>query len=303
MSKPATLITPELLQTIPLPLPAEGGDKEERGRVLVVGGGRETPGALLLAGEAALRAGAGKLQIATGAANAPLVAGRMPEARVFALPETKAGRLKTSAAGVLGKHLGRAQAVCIGPGMIEDESVGRFVRAALRFCREVPVVLDAGAVACLATGRGLLHELESRAVITPNADELADIFGEDKDELKARPLDASRRAARELRCVVALKGRETFIASPDGRAYVNRAGTIGLATSGSGDVLAGLIAGLVARGAEACRAAAWGVYVHALAGERLSNRLGPLGLLARELPGEIPLVMLELSKREKECKR
>jgi ADP-dependent NAD(P)H-hydrate dehydratase len=156
-------------------------------------------------------------------------------------------------------------------------------------------VLDAGAVACLSSGRGLLHELEGRAVVTPNADELADIFGENKEELTARPLDAARRAAREFRCVVALKGRETFVASPDGRAYVNRAGTVGLATSGSGDVLAGVIAGLVARGAEPLRAAAWGVYVHALAGERLAEKYGPLGLLARELPGEIPRLMSELS--------
>lgn len=295
-AKRATLITPEVLRAIPLPMPDEGGDKEERGRVLVVGGGRETPGALLLAGTAALRAGAGKLQVATGAANAPLVAGRLPEARVFALPETKAGRLKPSAAAALREQFAAAQAVCIGPGMLEDESVARFVRGALRFCRGVPVVLDAGAVACLSSGRELLHELEGRAVVTPNADELADIFGEDKNELTARPLETALRAAREFRCVVALKGRETFVASPGGAAYVNRAGTVGLATSGSGDVLAGLIAGLVARGAEALRAAAWGVYVHALAGERLAERHGPLGLLARELPGEIPRIMRELSE-------
>jgi ADP-dependent NAD(P)H-hydrate dehydratase len=297
MAERATLITPEVLRKIPLPGPAAGGDKEERGRVLVVGGGRETPGALLLAGTAALRAGAGKLQVATGAGVAPHVASRLPEARVFALPETRAGRLRPSAAAAaLREHLGGAQAVCMGPGMIEDESVARLVRAALRFCRDVPVVLDAGAVACLASGRDLLHELEGRAVVTPNGDELSDVFGEGKEGLTARPLDAARRAAREFGCVVALKGRETFIASPDGRAYVNRAGTVGLATSGSGDVLAGVIAGLVARGAEPFAAAAWGVYMHALAGERLSSRLGPLGLLARELPGEIPGVMYELPK-------
>lgn len=296
--KRATLITPEVLRRIPLPVPDAGGDKEERGRVLLVGGGRETPGALLLAGTAALRAGAGKLQVATGAANAPLVASRMPEARVFALPETKAGKLKPSAAVALREHFGGAQCVCIGPGMIEDESVARFVRAALRFCRDVPVVLDAGAVACLSTGRELLHELQGRAVVTPNADELSDIFAEDKEKLTSRPLDTALRAAREFRCVVALKGRETFIASPDGEVYVNRAGTVGLATSGSGDVLAGVIAGLVARGAAAFAAAAWGVHMHALAGERLSERLGPLGLLARELPGEIPSVMHELSKAD-----
>jgi len=297
--KRATLITPEVLRRIPLPVPDRGGDKEERGRVLLVGGGRETPGALVLAGEAALRAGAGKLQVATGACVAPLVASRLPEARVFALPESKKGKLKPSAAVGLRERFGGAQCVCIGPGMIEDESVAFFVRAALRFCREVPVVLDAGAVACLSAGRELLHELQGRAVVTPNADELADIFGEDKDALTARALDTALRAAREFRCVVALKGRETFIASPDGRAYVNRAGTVGLATSGSGDVLAGVIAGLVARGAEPFAAAAWGVHVHALAGERLSERLGPLGLLARELPGEIPGVMRELSESKK----
>lgn len=298
LDKRATLITSELLRRTPLPIPDAGGDKEKRGRVLVVGGGRETPGALLLAGTAALRAGAGKLQIAIGAANAPLVAGHMPEARVFALPETKTGKLKPSAAVALREHFGGAQCVCIGPGMIEDESVARFVRAALRFCREVPVVLDAGAVACLSTCRELLHELQGRAVVTPNTDELADIFAEDREELNARPLDTALRAAREFRCVVALKGRETFIASPDGKVYVNRAGTIGLATSGSGDVLAGVIAGLVARGTEPFDAAVWGVHMHALAGERLSERLGPLGLLARELPGEIPLVMRELSESD-----
>lgn len=301
--KRAKLITPELLRRIPLPEPDARGDKEARGRVLLVGGGRETPGALLLAGVSALRAGAGKLQVATVETNAPLVAINLPEARVFALPETKAGRLKTTAASTLRDHFARAQAVCIGPGMIEDESVARFVRAALRFCKDVPVVLDAGAVECLSTERDLLHELEGRAVVTPNADELADIFGEEKEELTSRPLEAALRAAREFRCVVALKGSETFIASPEGRAYVNRAGTVALATSGSGDVLAGLIAGLVARGAEPLHAAVWGVHIHALAGERLSERVGPLGLLARELPFEIPRVMHELSNSEKERTR
>ena len=93
-----------------------------------------------------------------------------------------------------------------------------------------------------------------------------------------------------------LKGRETFVASPGGKVFVNRAGSVGLATSGSGDVLAGVIAGLVARGAEPARAAAWGVYLHALAGERLARRVGPLGFLARELPAEIPPLMAELSR-------
>jgi hydroxyethylthiazole kinase-like uncharacterized protein yjeF len=293
--KAATVITPDVLRRMPLPFPEEGGDKEERGRVLVVGGGRETPGAVVLAGVAALRAGAGKLQIATGESSAPLVAASIPEARVFALPETRAGRLTKSAGSLLEEHLGEAQCVCVGPGMIEDEAVSRFAADALRLCESVPIVLDAGAIACLRDGAELLRALEGRAVVTPNADELADIYGVAASEMKAAPLEAALRAARDFRAVVALKGRETFIASPEGRVYVNRAGSVGLATSGSGDVLAGLIAGLVARGADAFRGAVWGVHVHALAGERLAETVAPLGFLARELLDEIPPLLSELS--------
>jgi ADP-dependent NAD(P)H-hydrate dehydratase len=295
--KGPTLITPELLRATPLPWPDEGGDKEERGRVLVVGGGRETPGAVVLAGVAALRAGAGKLQVATGASNAALVASSLPEARVFALTETRAGKLSRSACARLEEHLGKARCVCVGPGMIEGESVARFVEEALRLCRDAAVVLDAGAVACLNKGRDLLHALGGRAVVTPNADELAEIYGEGLAASGGAPA-AARRAADEFRAVFVLKGRETFVASPGGETYVNRAGSVGLATSGSGDVLAGVIAGLVARGAEPTRAAAWGVHLHALAGERLARRVGPLGFLARELPAEIPPLMAELSRAD-----
>ncbi|HEX8284423.1 MAG TPA: NAD(P)H-hydrate dehydratase [Pyrinomonadaceae bacterium] len=295
MEREATLINAKVLRKIPLPMPDRGGDKEERGRVLVVGGGRETPGAAVLAGTSALRAGAGKLQVATGASNAALVASALPEARVFALPETRAGKLSKAACAKLEEHLSKAQCVLLGPGLMEDESVARFVEATLRLCGEVPVVLDAGAVACLGGGgRGLLHALEGRAVVTPNADELELIYGDETAGGDDR-LASARRAAEEWRAVVVLKGRETFIASPGGAAYVNRAGNVGLATSGSGDVLAGVIAGLVARGAEALHAAAWGVHLHALAGERLSRRAGLLGFLARELPAEIPPLMSELS--------
>ncbi|HEX8558578.1 MAG TPA: NAD(P)H-hydrate dehydratase [Pyrinomonadaceae bacterium] len=294
MKREPILITPEVLRRTPLPMPEEGGDKEERGRVLVVGGGRETPGAVVLAGTAALRAGAGKLQVATGESNAALVASALPEARVFALPETRAGKLSKAACAKLEEHLGKAQCVCIGPGMVEDESVARFVGATLGMRADAPVVLDAGAVACLGAGRRLLHALEGRAVVTPNGDELEKIYGEESKG--GDRLAVARRAADEFRAVVVLKGRETFVVSPGGGAYVNRAGSVGLATSGSGDVLAGVIAGLVARGAEAAHAAAWGVHLHALAGERLSRRVGLLGFLARELPAEIPPLMSELSE-------
>jgi NAD(P)H-hydrate repair Nnr-like enzyme with NAD(P)H-hydrate dehydratase domain len=99
--------------------------------------------------------------------------------------------------------------------------------------------------------------------------------------------------------VIALKGRETFIAAPTGKTYSNRAGNVGLATSGSGDTLSGIIAGLAARGAEPLQAAVWGVYLHARAGDRLARRMGRLGFLARELLAEIPALMSELDGRKK----
>ena len=180
--------------------------------------------------------------------------------------------------------------------MIEDESVVAFVEGTLRLCRDVAVVLDAGAIACLGGGGKLLHALGGRAVVTPNVEELADIYGEAKEKISAGPPEAARRAASDFRAVVVLKGRETYVASPSGEVYVNRAGTVGLATSGSGDVLAGLIAGLVARGADPLRAAAWGVHLHALAGEHLGERMGTIGFLARELLAEIPPLMSGLSR-------
>ncbi|MCA1593580.1 MAG: NAD(P)H-hydrate dehydratase [Acidobacteria bacterium] len=294
-----TLITPKVLKRIPLPLPGEDGDKEDRGRVLVIGGNSEMPGAVILAATAAMRAGAGKLQIATAASVATLVGACMPEALVFALPETKAGALAASAVAKLEKHLGETQAVCVGPGMMSDEAVNRFVKGVLRHCRGVNVVLDAGAIACLAGNADSVHALDGRAVITPNQGEMAGLCDEDKSAIERDPLRFARRAAEELGAVVALKGRETFIASPGGEVYLNRAGNVGLATSGSGDVLSGLVAGLIARGAQPLVAAAWGVYLHARAGDRLAERIGLFGFLARELPAEIPALMSELSQTRK----
>jgi len=124
-------------------------------------------------------------------------------------------------------------------------------------------------------------------VVTPHAGEMARLLDRDKALIEADPLAAAREAAAGLKGVVVLKGSETLVVSPDGRAWLHRGGVVGLATSGSGDVLAGIVGGLMARGAPPLAAAAWGVCVHAEAGRRLSVRVGPTGFLARELLDEI----------------
>ncbi|HVF27552.1 MAG TPA: NAD(P)H-hydrate dehydratase [Pyrinomonadaceae bacterium] len=282
-----------------MPQPDDDDDKEGRGRVLVIGGASEMPGAVILAATAALRAGAGKLQIATTKSIAQLVAAEVPEARVFALPETKGGAIAVTAAGELSARAAEVQSVVIGPGMIDERAVTRLMKSLVPRLKVPCVVLDAAALACLAEDGKLLHALQGRAIITPHAGEMASILGEDKESITNDQLNTARRAASQLRTVVALKGRETFIAAPSGETYCNRAGNVGLATSGSGDTLSGLIAGLAARGAAPLAAAAWGVHLHARAGDRLARRMGRLGFLARELLAEVPALMSELSEPER----
>ncbi|MBV9957495.1 MAG: NAD(P)H-hydrate dehydratase, partial [Acidobacteria bacterium] len=142
-----------------------------------------------------------------------------------------------------------------------------------------------------------LSASKARVILTPHAGEMASMLCVEKESVTREPLSVAARAAREFRAVVALKGRLTHIIAPDGEAYTNRAGNVGLATSGSGDTLSGLIAGLAARGTEPTRAAAWGVYLHAKAGDNLARRMGRLGFLARELLDEIPPLMAKLSQK------
>jgi hydroxyethylthiazole kinase-like uncharacterized protein yjeF len=294
------LITPALLRRWPLPQPDEGGDKEERGRVLIVGGAAEMPGAIILAATAALRAGAGKLQIATVSSILQVVAAAVPEARVFALPEMKAGAIAASAAAEIIARAKEVQAVLIGPGMIDERAVARLMKAVLPRIGRVKLILDAAALSCFEGSPQFLRKLNCQAVLTPHAGEMAKLLGIDKDSITGEPQATARQAAADLRAVVALKGAETFIAAPgDSQTYCNRAGNVGLATSGSGDVLSGIIAGLAARGAMPLQAAVWGVYLHARAGERLAQRMGRLGYLARELSGEVPALMSALGRRKR----
>ena len=270
-----------------LPALADDADKEARGRIVVVAGSREIPGAAVLAATAALRAGAGKLAIATGASVAAQMAFAMPEARVIALPETAAGGFDPAGAPLLQDCLQSAHAAVIGPGLMDREASCEFVAALLPWLDRCSVVLDALAM-------DVVRELGSfrlPVLLTPHAGEMAHLSGAGKEEVLADPAAAAREAAVRWNAVVAVKGPTTVIASPDGRAWQHEGGNCGLATSGSGDTLAGAIGGICARGAPIEQACGWGVVVHARAGDRLAQRLGPVGYLAREIPEEMLAVM------------
>ena len=300
MSRPAVIaITPARLRRWALPQPSHEGDKDARGRILVVAGAGELPGAALLSAVAALRAGAGKLQVATSASAAPLVAAAVPEARVVALPETRAGALASAARDRITQMASHADAVVVGPGLLESDTTARMLAAWLAQLHEVPVVIDAAALCAFDAGAERIAAGAALRIITPHAGEAARLLGCGREEIVARPLELGIEMAQRFDAVCVMKGATSYVIDgpalrrgESGAIASNDYGNVGLATSGSGDTLSGIIGGLAARGASPFHAAAWGVYLHAAAGDALAERQGgPLGFLARELLDEIPRLM------------
>jgi len=276
----------------PLPDHPEGTDKNSRGRVVAVGGSRLVPGALRLTGEAALRAGAGKLRMATIAEAAMPLGIAMPEAAVFTLPTGKDGEIEVAAADCLFPAMKDTDTLLIGPGMSSRAAARALVTTLLSSpLPELTILLDAAAVACSGQCAEMFSAWDGRIVLTPHHGEMAGLTGVSEEEIASDMETAALQAARRFGAVIALKGTETVIASPDGSLLRYRGGGVGLATGGSGDVLAGIIAGLLSRGAPPLEAAAWGVWLHGEAGTILASRIGPIGFLARELLAEIPGLM------------
>ena len=288
---PTFEVDPRLLREWPLPQPDAGADKEERGSTLVIAGSAEMPGAACLAATAALRAGAGKMAVATVAGIAPGVALLLAEARVLALAQTDAGGIGAEAMSQIESRLAKVDAVLIGPGLLDGAATRSFTRRILKRATRAAVVIDALAMDVVLDVR----RFERAPLLTPHAGEMAHLTGLAKDEIDADPERHAREAALRWNAVVALKGSTTYIATPEGDCWRHASSQVGLGTSGSGDALAGIIVGLAARGAPLAQAAVWGVALHARAGRALAERMGPLGYLARELPAEIPALMDKLA--------
>lgn len=289
----AETVTPALLRG--LPLPDAGGGKEGRGSTLVVGGSAGTPGAALLAAEAALRCGAGKLQIATAESVAVAMALAVPEAMVRGLAETPSGAIAGLGAGRARDLAETASCLLIGPGLTDPVESVALVRTLIDGL-DGPVVLDALALAAVTDDIDCVRHLGGRAVLTPNPAELALTLHEDDEQVEGDPAGAALRLAERADAVVAVGGGTAWVAAPDGRLWCDDGGAPGLGVSGAGDVRAGLVAGLLARGAQPAQAAVWAGHLHGRAGERLAASSGPLGFLARELAPEVPALLVEISQ-------
>jgi ADP-dependent NAD(P)H-hydrate dehydratase len=282
-------LTGQFLREMPLPA-LESGDKKARGQVFLIGGSTQVPGAILLAGEAALRAGAGRVRIATCKAHAAAMGIALPEAFILGLQESERGDIDSRELPRISPLIADADALLIGPGLTDQEGLNLLVRGILVQGFVGSLLFDARAIKSVRHARGIIGRYSGRIVLTPHGGEMAALLGQERAVVEAEPQRWALEAAATFGAVVAFKGARTFIAAPDGENCVGE-GEIGLATSGSGDVLAGVIAGLLARGANPYQAACWGVHLHAEAGRRLAQEVGRLGFLARELLSGIPRAM------------
>lgn len=285
-----TLVDAALLRD--WPLPDLGSDKEDRGRLVVVAGSRETPGAGLLAAEGAFRVGAGKIHLATTTSCATALAVAAPELMVSGLPEGDSGSLDPEGSDELVDCVDGCT-VLLGPGFTDPDASDALVR------RTVPrlggtVVLDALATAYVTDNHEEVAALDATVVLTVNPGELAHCLGIAEDEASEDLEGHTARLAARTQAIVVCGGPVKVVARRD-ELWRVEAGNAGLGTAGSGDVQAGIVAGLLARGAGPAQAAVWGAFLHATAGDRLTERVGPVGYLARELPGELPWLLAELS--------
>lgn len=295
-----TWVTPDIVRRrLPERWPA--GHKGTFGRVLVVAGSRGMAGAATLAVRGAQRIGAGVVILAAPAGLNGVYATSVPEAMTMALPEDEAGALAKAAVGPVLDGLQRADAVVLGPGLGTGPGARAVVESVLEQAR-VPVVLDADALNIVASRPEPLSSERGRSlplVLTPHPGEMARLLGTTAEQVAARPVEAAGEASRRWGAVVALKGAPTVTAEPEGHVYVNGSGSALLASGGSGDVLAGVVAGLLAQGATCVDAAVAGVYVHGRAGNLAAS--GPAGVLATETADALPRAVAELAADGSPC--
>ena len=281
-------LDPDELHRHPLPTVVEG-DKNSHGKLLVIAGTREIAGAASICANAALRAGAGKITMATVGSVAPLLAMAIPEARVVAVSETREGGFAHSAVSTLAAMAGEYDAVVAGPGMSPTKVATSLAAKLCAIGR--PLVLDAALLHGLAPAAEHARAAHIPPILLPHSGEMASLIGCSAEEVEAEPLSSGHDAARRYDAFVLVKGPESHVVTPSGDAWKYKGGGPGLGVSGSGDTLAGILGGLLARGAGPLEALLWSVWLHGEAGASLARKIGPIGFFAREIAGEVPALL------------
>lgn len=280
-----------------LPFRPSCSHKGDYGRVLVVSGSRGMAGSSCLAAEAAARAGAGLVTLVVPEGVYEPVASKLTEVMVAPVAQTGEGTLSREALPVIRGMMERADVVALGPGLSTNPETVEVVRKIISHSR-IPAVLDADGLNAFIGHTDLFKKVKKSLVLTPHPGEMARLTGLSVEMVQLNRLHEARTWSSNWGAVLVLKGYRTIVASPDGTAYINTTGNPGMATGGSGDVLTGIIAGLLAQGMEAVTAAAAGVYLHGAAGDVAAREKGMMGLIAGDLLSALPGVTRALESYE-----
>lgn len=295
---PTELVTEDWVRSV-LPQRPRAANKGTFGKVLVVAGSINYVGAAYLACMGAARVGAGLVTLSTAKSLQPILASKLTEVTYLPLPEAEEGVISPKAASILGGSLSGYDVLLMGCGIGQKRPVMEFVKAVLfglPKARCPALVLDADVLNTLAKVSDWWQKLTQDAILTPHPGEMARLVGLSLEEVQGNRLEVARKAAVEWHKVVVLKGAYTIVAAPDGRARISQMANPGLASAGTGDVLTGVIAGLVAQGMSLFDAAACGVYLHGRAGEMVRQDIGDAGMLASDLLSVLPRVIMGLKQ-------
>jgi len=272
------------------------GHKGDYGHALIVAGSVGKSGAAVLASWAALRAGAGLVTVATPEPVLPIVAAHAPEVMTEPLAATRAGTIseRSLEGSLFATLLKGKRALAIGPGLTTQDETQSFVRTVVKSQSNVPVVLDADGLNAFTGRAAELKDRKGLLAVTPHPGEMSRLTGRTTEEIQSNRIEIALKASADWNAIVVLKGHHTVIAAPDGFAYINSTGNPGMGTGGTGDVLTGMLAGLVAQYGRGLNTAGYaqlisfGVYLHGLAGDIAYADYSGAPLMASDLIRALP---------------
>lgn len=265
----------------------DDANKGTLGSLLSICGCYGMAGAAIMAGKAALRCGLGLLKTAVPKSIYPICSGSILESVYYPLSETESGAISAENTQFLLEQAENSSAVLIGCGMSVCDDAKTIVNSFIENCNK-PTIIDADALNCIAGNTDILKKAKAQIIITPHPAEMARLIGSSARDVNSDRTNVALSFAREYKVVTLLKGAGTVIAAPDGRVLINHTGNSGMATGGSGDVLAGMISSLTAQGGEPFYCAAAGAYLHGLAGDIAAEKLGKISMLPTDMINFIP---------------
>ncbi len=277
-----------------LPKRPLNSNKGTFGRVLINAGSINYIGAASLACGGALRVGAGLVTLATAESLIPNIAAKVTEATYLPLPESRAGIISVEGAEIIHKQCTQYSVLLVGCGLGQNPTTVEFLNCLLSKKGLPPLVIDADGLNILARIPKWWQQIPDNAILTPHPGEMARLTGLTIDEVQTDRTGAALKYAQKWQKTIVLKGAFTVIASADGKCGISPFANAGLASGGTGDVLAGAIAGLAAQGLKPYEAASLGVYLHGAAGDKIRNEMGDAGMIASDLLPALPLTIKQL---------